>query len=281
MAEDLNREEPGRDENELLPAAAEPVGAIAGEPQQATEQPDADDDAPPYQSRFQLVLGVLLGIGMAAVAATAIFLATDREEPRPFKWSGWEPAAKTGEQALDQIAEHVGLKYYLPSGRQLVAVRGGPLSIQGVPLTVAVTGDDGSIKQYDEGALFQLCGLGKNCAINEGKPSTRRLLVLGRESLELALYTFRYIDNLDVVVAMLPPAPGDTPSRAMFFRRQDLEQKLRDPLHVTLPGPTPAINKVRGAKRAELEHLTGPNIYNYKIEPGLDVRLIMSLERPD
>ena len=248
----------------------------------AVDEPaDEQDEAPPYQSRFQLVLGVLLGIGMAALAATVIFLATDTEERKPIPWSSWEPTAKTGEAALKQIAEHVGLKYYLPSGRQLVAVRGGPLAIQNVPLTVAVTGDDGAIRQYEEGALYQLCGLGKNCAINEGKPSERRLLVLGREAFELALYTFRYIDNLDVVVAMLPPAPGDPPSRAMFFHRKDLEQSLRNPLRATLPRPPPAINRLRAAEREELKRLTDPNIYNYKIEPGLDVRLVMSLSRPE
>ena len=239
------------------------------------------DEPPPYQSRFQLVLGVLLGIGMAAVAATAIFMMSDREEPHVPQWSAWEPNAKTGEVALEQIAEHVGLKYYLPSGRQLVAVEGGPLALQGVPLTVLVTGDDGAIHRYDKGALFHLCGLGKNCSINEGKPSTKRLLVLGRESLELALYTFRYIDNLDVVVAMLPPAPGETPSRAMFFHRKDLEARLAQPLHATLPRPPPAINKFRPGERQELERLTGANIYDYEIEPtGIDVRLIMSLKRP-
>ena len=242
---------------------------------------EADDEPPPYQSRFQLVLGVLLGIGMAAVAATAIFLATDREEQRPIPWSNWEPQAKTGEAALKQIAEHVGLKYSLPSGRQLVAVDAGPLAIEGVPLTVVVTHDDGAIKQYDEGALFHLCGLGKNCSINEGKPSTRRLLVLARESLELALYTFRYIKNLDVVVTMLPPAPGEAPSRAMFFRRQDLEARIDNPLRATFPSPPPPINKFPPGVRQELARLTGPNLYEFDIEQSGFVRLIMSLKRPE
>lgn len=240
-----------------------------------------EDEPPPYQSRFQLVLGVLLGIGMAAVAATAIFLVTDREEPRPVKWSAWEPTAKTGAAALDQIADHVGLKYYLPGGRQLVSIEGGPLQFVGVPMKLAVTGSDGAISRYEEGALFEMCGLGDRCAISKGKPSTKRLLVLARESLELALYTFRYVDNLDVVVTMLPPAPGEKPSRAMFFRRQDLEPSIRNPLRFTLPRPPPRINKMPDSEREELEQLAQRSMYNFEIQPGLDTLPIMTLQRPD
>lgn len=240
-----------------------------------------DDEPPPYQARFQLVLGVLLGVGLAALAATGIFLATDREEPRSIPWSAWQPTAKTGEVALAQIAEHVATKYDLPGGRQLVSVEGEPLNYLGLPMKVAVTGDDGSIKRYERGALFKLDGGGKNGSISEGKPSTRRLLVLGRESLELALYTFRYVDNLDVVVAMLPPAPGDKPSRAMFFRREDLEPTLRNPLHVTLPNPPPKINKMPAGERAQLQHLTSANLYDYEIQPGVDNLPVMNLERPE
>ena len=63
----------------------------------------------------------------------------------------------------------------------------------------------------DSGVLFNLCGGGQNCSIREGKPTVARSLVLRRESLELALYTFRYIKNINEVVVMLPPAPGQKP----------------------------------------------------------------------
>ena len=55
---------------------------------------------------------------------------------------------------------------------------------------------------------FNLCGIGSdNCTIGVGKSSSPslRLLLLKREALELALYTFKYISNTDNVVAILPP----------------------------------------------------------------------------
>ena len=74
-----------------------------------------------------------------------------------------------------------------------MAVRPSPASQLGVPLS-------GNTIAYN------LCGIGgKNCAIGVGQPSTDRLLLLRREALELALYTFKYIGGTQNVVAILPP----------------------------------------------------------------------------
>ena len=251
-------------------------------------QDEEPEEPPPYQSRFQLVLGVLLGIGMAAVAATAIFVASDDPAPREstVRWSSWTPTAKDGEAAVAQIAKHVGRQYSLPSGNQLVAVRGGPLELGGLPVTIALrsttqTGGDGSISVVDgEGVLYTLCGLGKDCAIKEGKKSVERHLVLRREALELALYTFRYIENIDVVVAMLPPAPGDKPTQAMFFRRKSLEPNVARPLSQTLPGTAPEINKLREGEATFIDRLTAPNLFAFDLVQGQDPRVILVLQRP-
>src|SRR5205823_2550110 len=61
---------------------------------------------------------------------------------------------------------------------------------------------------------YNLCGIGgKNCAIGVGTPSTNRLLLLRREALELALYTFKYISSANNVVAILPPGHTQQTSR--------------------------------------------------------------------
>ena len=56
----------------------------------------------------------------------------------PPNWSTWKPTANDGFAAAHQIAEHVGRKYRLGNGDQLVAVISGPIEFLDVPLSVAV-----------------------------------------------------------------------------------------------------------------------------------------------
>ena len=133
----------------------------------------------------------------------------------PEGWSGWRPTADDGEKAAAQIADHVGRKYRLADDSQLVGVEGGPLEIDALGLTVPLeiamkTAPQGGDIKFIEGngLLYTLNGLGPKGAIRGGKPSTERALLLRREALELALYTFRYIEDVDLVVALLPAGDG-------------------------------------------------------------------------
>jgi hypothetical protein len=245
-------------------------------------------EPPPYQSRFQLIFGVLLGIAMAAVAATVLF-ATGGRDPRETEgsipWSAWKPTATDASHAIQQIAEHVGQRYTLPSGNQLVGVRGGALTFGGLPATVALdpsatASGDAKIFADENGVMYTLCGLGKNCSIKEGKKSERRHLVLRREALELALYTFHYIEGVDQVVVMMPPAPGDKPSQLMFFRRPDVRASLIRPLSATLPGPAPAIDRLDKEQQGFLARLTDRNLFMYRPQQGQDATIFLVLSPP-
>ena len=111
------------------------------------------------------------------------------------------------------------------------------------PLSVALrtASVGGDIKLIDgHGVMYTLFGLGKHGSIHGGEPSEERHLLLRREALELALYTFRYADDVDMVVTLLPPPPPkageqDTagelpPVQALFFRPGDLQSELGVPL---------------------------------------------------
>jgi hypothetical protein len=262
MAEDLVRIE---DDDEDQPAESS-----ASEPQ------------PPYQSRFQLLFGVLLGVAMAAVVATVVVVAGGRKEADPgaVNWANWRPSASDGLDAVNQIADHVGQRYTLPSGNQLVGVRGGSLELAGLPVTIALQ-TQGNVKILDEkGVLFNLCGLGPNCSIKEGKPTIARSLVLRREALELALYTFRYIDNVDQVVAILPPRKGQKPSFAMFFRRGDVSASLDRPLAATLPGAPPVPPNVPKAQQEFINRLTSANLFAFTPQEGGDAHVYLVLSPP-
>jgi hypothetical protein len=258
---------------------AEDLVRIDDDEARETEQPEVEA---PYQSRFQLIFGVLLGVGMAAIVATVLVLAAGRssQDQAAISWAPWQPTAKDGLAAVNQIADHVGRRYTLPSGHELVAVRGGPLELARLPVTIALE-QGGDYKILDQnGVLFNLCGLGKNCSIKEGKPSIARHLVLRRESLELALYTFRYIKNIEQVVVILPPAPGDKPNQAMFYRRGDETASLDRPLAATLPGPVPVPPAVSKAEQIFLNQLTANNLFAYSPQEGGDAHIYLVLTPP-
>ena len=113
--------------------------------------------------------------------------------------------------------------------------------------------------------VYKLNGLGPNGSIKGGTPSAARLQVIHREALELALYTFRYLPDVDMVVTLLPPPPPSSATRqphasasatpaastatatnlhgqpadastqtALFYRPGDLKQYLQIPLGATV-----------------------------------------------
>jgi hypothetical protein len=243
------------------------------------EDPPESYEPPPYQSRFQLLFGVLLGIALAAVVATVLFTAggKDKSDPGAVTWASWHPTAKDGLEAVNQIADHVGQRYTLPSGNQLVGVRGGPLELARLPVTIALQAA-GKVQIFDErGVMFNFCGLGTNCSIKEGKPSVARHLLLRRESLELALYTFRYIKNVDQVVVILPPRPGAKANQAMFYRRGEVGASLDRPLDATLPGAPPAVNHLSKAQGDFIGRLTQGNLYSFTPQEGGDAHIYLVL----
>jgi hypothetical protein len=247
-----------------------------------TAPEDEPAGPPPYQSRFQLIFGVLLGVGLAAIVATVVVAAGGRQEADPgaLTWAPWHPTSGDGLQAINQIADHIGQQYTLPSGNQLVGVRGGPLELARLPVTIALE-QQGNVKILDQkGVLFNLCGLGPNCAIKEGKATYARSLVLRREALELALYTFRYISNVDQVVVILPPKKGQKPSYAMFYQRGEVGRSLTRPLAATLPGKPPVPPAVSEAEKAFINSLTVDNFFAFTPQEGGDAHIYLVLSRP-
>ena len=234
-----------------------------------------------HETKFRMIYAVLAGVGLAAVAAAVIFLAAGKP-PKPPEWSTWKPTA-SGDDALTQIASHIAPAYRQPGGQQLVAVEGGPAQVAGLPVKIVLlrTPNDFALAQ-GKSAVFSLCGLGKFCSIKSGKPSHERTLLLQRESLELALYSFRYVGDVKQVVVILPPAPKRKPSQAMFFSRADMKPQLDQPLRATLPAKPPSIPSLRdGPIKDFLEKVTGSQVYNYDLTQAQDASVLLELAHFD
>jgi hypothetical protein len=247
-----------------------------------------------YSPRFQFALGALLAVGAAGIVLLVAVLVGNGDSSSSSlahsgpSWSKWAPNPN-GADGPTQIADHVGHEYRLPNGKQLVAVTGGPLQIDvggvSLPVTVALresAAQGGDIKLFNgNGVLFRMCGLGEKCAIAQGKASTSRHLLLRREALELALYSFRYL-AVDEAVVFLPPRKGQDPTQALFFRREDsdLRNAVARPLDATLVRETPSVSGVTRSPDAQLvQTITTSKLFTFSFtQANQDARAFLVLD---
>jgi hypothetical protein len=137
---------------------------------------------------------------------------------------------------------------------------------------------------------------GRNCTIGVGQPSAARLLLLKREALELALYTFKYISGVQTVVAVLPPGhtvvgctgicakPQSKPvvrpvDLAVAFDRTELGPYLAQPLRTTLPEELPpTVAQMPSVPEAPLVSvLAAHGLFNEQTQQGQDGSTVMTL----
>jgi hypothetical protein len=237
---------------------------------------DEGSEAGPYSARFQLILGALLGV--AAVAVVAALLIGSGPSSGPDRgWSAWHPGSGDAGPAAQEIANHVAPTYRLDAGGQLVAITGGKLEVANLPVRLALA-DQGQVSVLQgDGVLYTLCGLGPKCSIQTGKPTSQRHLLLRREALELALYTFHYVKGTDYVVALLPPKKGTQATQAMFFTKDDLKGETSRPLVTTLPSPPPTSNRLGPGEISTLQALTDKRLFLFKYEQGQDASVFLVL----
>jgi hypothetical protein len=267
----------------------------------------------PHAPRFQFLFGVLGAVGVVAIAiAVSLALAP---APKPgVPWSSWKPSGDV--DTATQIAAHVEAKYALVPGRRLVGVTGGPQAIGGQPVVVALRSSGSAPAPLAEnGVFYQLCGDGPSCSIS-GKASRERGMLVTREALELALYTFHYIGGASQVVVTFPPLPPRTtsgagegskksseastisglgrtasttasigakgpPSHVLLFRPSDLAPQLSRPLDETLSELTPTTKTVAAAPEARLiGELTVNLLYDSVLVPQSQASSVLLLQRP-
>jgi hypothetical protein len=254
-------------------------------PPPEAQQPAAPEPEPkrlppaPHADRFRFVLGAILGLGLAAIVAT-VALALKGPSSQD-AWSAWKPT-KDGTAGASQIASHVSATYRSPDGEQLVAVKGGAMKVADLDLNVAVSKKGGDEIVSGSGVRYVMCGLGPNCSIASGKPSVERGVLLQREALELALYSFEYLSNIDQVVVFMPPRPGENPTqgKALFFQKDDVGKALDQPLRKTLSTPTPSFDSLRASDVAAVDQFAARHVYCFSYQVGQDVSAYLVLSAP-
>jgi hypothetical protein len=234
----------------------------------------------PFRSRFGFAFGVLAGLAICAAGALALLIGSspDTGPALAENWSPWEPETTRMSEGAQDIAEHVGLQYKLEEGEQLVQVSSSPLELQGEEIGVAVRPQGSALELLEgDGLLYILNGLGPNGTVATGKPSKKRGRLLLREALELALYSFRYLDDVTMVAVLLPQTPVEAASttqttqasqrRAVFYRPGDLLGELQVPLDQTLSAKTPTPATMAPAEAKRVDSLTLRNLFLASVQP--------------
>ena len=272
MAEDLTAEIPRPAEPLVLPSARR------------------EERRAVFRYRFAiayLVLAVVAGLGVGA-AVTLV----NRDEAPEAAWSEWRPAGRENSYPA-QIADYVAPRYRMASGEQLVGVLGGPAVVQELPIRAVLIQHEsstptepGEIEAMETGnaVMYTLCGTGESCSIAGGDATEERGRLLRREALELALYTFKYVDDIDTVIALLPVNLGeanrddDDTSAALFLQKKDFQDELERPLRETLVRTSlPQLTEIDARESLVVDRLTRPHLFIYDFQPTQDQAAILRL----
>jgi hypothetical protein len=203
-----------------------------------------------YAVRFVAVYGALVVVLAAGLTGLVVLVTQPAKKPAPI-WSSWKPVGNDPALVANQIAQYVSGEYRFKDGKALVGIQAAEPSVFAaaagvtIPVQAVVLRGQAAVKgsivvhPANHALQYQLCGGGNSCSIGRGKPTVARGVVVRREAVELALYTFKYVSGIDSVIALLPPV-AQKPQLAVYVRRGDLAVQLRRPLRTSLP-PTPPI----------------------------------------
>ncbi len=243
-----------------------------------------------YRGRFALLFFLLaIGAGVA-VGSLAVLVSRGSPVPAP-EWSAWEPTG-SGERRAAQIGDRISDGYRLPSGNALAPVTSsGPptASLQdGTPIqyrAISVerdlksAGDDIDVFPSNTTLMYTLCGRGPRCTIPEGADTADRRRLVRREALELALYSFKYVDVAAVLVLMPPRVSGDQAvPGAVFLQRSDVQRELSIPLNETLTAElTPGVGEISAEETRSIDRLTRSRVYLYRPLQQQDGTFLMDL----
>jgi hypothetical protein len=254
-----------------------------------------------HARRFRAALVVLIVLAAGSLGAALALSASGRNAAASSSdWSTWRPP-DSGLTGAQEIADYIAPYYRATPANQLSVVTAVNLNDPSNPLQVALPapGVSGGLVPLAPNStlLYNLCGVDStNCSIGVGQASSNRLLLLRREALELALYTFKYISGVNTVVAILPPGhtvKGCTgicskPQQkttitpldiAVAFDRSELQPWLNTPIRSTLPEPLPpTVSQMPNAPEAQLVSIiTAHGLFSEHAETAQDGSTVLVL----
>ena len=280
--------------------------AVAEEAAPHGDAPVAKPGPSPFRTRFGFLTGLLAGCAVAAGALFVVLLgddgrrgggAADPDKGLAANWSPWHPRSQGTITGAQEIAKRIERSYKDDRAKKLTSVEGGAIALnKTLPVSVAIPGaGDQFTVVRGVGVQYTLAGFGKGGGLKGSKPSAERRRLLRREALELSLYSFRYLPEVTMVVALLPPAPraeqvhpkakkdAKLPAvqrQALFYRPGDLRKQLERPLATTMALTPPRIDALDGPEAKRIDRLTLSNLFTYEHIQQQDGSLYLVLDRP-
>jgi hypothetical protein len=253
--------------------------------QAPVERPPPDE---PVAFRYRFGLAYFLLAAVVGVAVGTFIVLNGRPSEHHVEWSNWKPSTAGGAR-IEEIASFVGRRYRLDASNQLVAIIPGPPSIQNGDTRIAIRGvavrapvvrsaEDFSFVDTQNGLMYILCGGGSRCSM-QGDASVGRGRLIRREALELALYTFKYVDGVDSVLAFPPPRAGSEDTHALFFRKSDFTDELKRPLVETLrAAPVLRATNLGSIEGGLVDRLTLPHFFSTQPVMAQDGSAVLVLD---
>jgi hypothetical protein len=199
-------------------------------------------------------------------------------------WSSYKPKRGDIFTKAQSVADHVAPAYKY-NGRPIAVVQAQPLLYQdavvdGIAFTRTPFRKVGTpLKQFEPSGstvAYVFCGTAPRC----GLPSTgaeQTVPMLKRETLELALYTFKYAPSVQSIVGLLPPA-GNT-NYAIYLRRKNFAKQLSEPLDATLPEhKVLSYTRLSPVEKATVDRLTTKATYQSQFSQGANGRTMLVLQ---
>jgi hypothetical protein len=232
---------------------------------------------------FRLAYGVLALAFWLSVAGFIVLITRQHNGTQQAAWSAWRPTAQ-GLDGAQQIAQRVSRTYKSDTGTQLAAVQGDLPYYQGTRVAavgVRALGKEGQVAPYinmfgtDRTLIYSFCVIGANCSLPSTSDGAERSI--RREALELSLYAFKYLKNVDQVVSLVQTVKQGGTS-AIFLRKNELKPELDHPLRNTLPLTIPPVFSDK-REQAVIDELTLTNTLpaHYESLPDGDSILVLDI----
>jgi hypothetical protein len=233
-----------------------------------------------YSKRFVLA-NLLVVAGFLGVLVLFGFLVSENSSKQA--WSDYKPRGSDPFEKAQNMVNHVAPKYRY-GGAPIAVVQAQPLLYQdavvdGIAFTRPplrqVGGRLADFEPSGSTIAYVFCGQAQKCTLPQSGADQIGLL-LQRESLELALYTFKYWPDVRSIVTLLPA--NQQGSAAVFLRRRHIRRFLDKPLTATLPNHSElTAESLTETERSTIDRVVVSNTFASRFEQTPNGRTVLLL----